>query len=137
MKDFLPSYIASNESVRRAIKAALTEAVDEGTEYEAFLQRKAYSLLFRQVTEKAAKARDDIYDVINKLHSGAIDGKAAMVSVFALACDMKAQDDLILSLKETISLGKDARKELANINEFDKQNGILSGGVAPEEEPEG
>ena len=129
MKDFLPSYIASNDENKRIIRNALNEAVTEGAEYERFITKPAYGLLFRYAQEKAAKARDGIYEVINKLEKGELTGEDAEKRIFALACVQKAQDDLILSIRETISLGKEARKELASIDEFDKQNGI-SGGEA-------
>jgi len=133
MKDFLPSYIASNDENKRIIRTALEEASSEGAEYERFVQKKAYTQLFRYAQEKAGKARDAIYEAINKLEKGELSGEDALKSVFALACVQKAQDDLILSIQETISLGKESRKELESIEEFDKVNGVLSGGVAPEE----
>lgn len=135
MKDFLPSYIASNEENKRIIRNALNEAVTEGGEYQAFVATPAYKLLLRYAQEKAAKPREGMYEVINKLEKGEMTGDDAFKRVFALACVMKAQDDLILSIQETIKLGKEARKELAEIDNFDRMNGELSDGVAIE--PEG
>lgn len=118
--NFINQYMASNPLDKTRIKDALEEAKREAAIYEQFSRTPAYKQLMAFCADRAAKAKEKIFETINLLGKGELIGADAEKRVYQFACELKAQEDLMASIAETVRLGKEVDKELHDIREFDQ-----------------